>query len=72
MGDDKEVTRITKYKCPVEPTGMHRYLEESRLVYVLHPRCAHCGFINVEVDLEAIREGVRRDKSLQGLSSRKG
>lgn len=58
------MTVVTKHYCPVEPGGMHRYLKESKVVYVLHPRCTHCGFIDVEIDLEALREEERRAKAL--------
>lgn len=50
---------ITAHWCPVEPTGMHRWLEEALVVYTLHPRCKHCGFINTEIDLTKVREEER-------------
>ena len=51
---------ITRHYCPVEPTGQHRYMQEAKVVYTLHPRCEHCGFIDVDTFLEAEREEARR------------
>ncbi len=61
---DGPMTRVSTHWCPVEPSGLHKWGEDARVVYTLHPRCAACGYINVEVDLEAIREEERRAKAL--------
>lgn len=58
------MTRITAMWCPVNSREFHEWIEEARVVYTLHPRCKHCGFIHTGIDLEAVREEERNAKAL--------